>query len=104
MYELFSVGFPKASPIVRRVFKSIDFDNQPQNQQNQQVMKMWLKECPRSAKSSPPRSWISGDALASESASNRPPLGGVLKIPPTLMAHEVKGALALFALARIAKL
>ena len=50
------------------------------------------------------RSWISGDALASESASNRPPLGGVLKIPPTLMAHEVKGALALFALACIAKL
>ena len=36
------------------------------------------------------RSWISGDALASESANNRPLLGGVLKKPPTPMAHEVK--------------
>ena len=36
------------------------------------------------------RSWISGDALTGESANNRPLLGGVLKKPPTPMAHEVK--------------
>ena len=35
--------------------------------------------------------------LASESVSNRPPLGGVLKIPPTPTDPEVKGVRTLTA-------